>query len=264
MTGPSWLADGFAGLMLLTAVYCAGRLAAARIQRRPTERDVDLVHALMGVAMAGLLTPWIGLRPAGLWTGLWAVVFAAATGWFAWRAGLAWWLARRPVPSAGHRLPHLIMSGAMVYILLAGHAAVSAPGAATGGTGARFPLLAIILAQFMAGYVLWATDRLAVLVPVRNWRALVRPAAVPADPAALAVSAVPAAHAGAPAIPGPAAAAGEAVPDAAAAGAAVRDAAAAGAAVPDATPRPPLSPRLAACCTIATGLAMGYMLVLAR
>ena len=100
MTGPSWLAGGFAALMLLTAGYCAGRLVAARVQRRPAERDVDLVHALMGVAMAGLLVPRAGLRPAGPWTALWAVVFAAAAGWFAWRAGLAWWLARRPGPPA--------------------------------------------------------------------------------------------------------------------------------------------------------------------
>ncbi len=105
MTGPSWLADGFAGLMLLTAGYCAGRLVAARVQRRPAERDVDLVHVLMGVAMAGMLVPRIGLRPAGLRTGIWAVVFAAAAGWFAWRAGLAWWLARRPGPPAATTCP---------------------------------------------------------------------------------------------------------------------------------------------------------------
>jgi len=207
MTGPSWLAGGFAGLMLATAGYCAGRLVAARVQRRPAERDVDLVHMLMGVALAGMLVPRIGLRPAGLWTALWAAVFAAAAGWFAWRAGLAWWLARRPAPPAGHYLPHLIMSGAMIYVLLAaGHgAAGSAPGAAMGGTGARFPVLAIAAAQFMAGYVLWAAGRLPALAPVRDWQ-----------------SAAPA----------------------------------------SAVPRPPLSPRLAACCTIAMGLALAYLLVM--
>jgi hypothetical protein len=263
MTGPSWLADGLAGLMLLTAVYCVGRLVAARVQRRAAERDVDLVHVLMGVALAGMLVPRIGLRPAGLWTGLWAVAFAAAAGWFAWRAGLAWWLARRPVPPGGHHLPHLIMSGAMVYILLtAGHAAVSAPGAAVGGTGARFPLLAIILAQFMAGYVLWAADRLPALAPLRNWRsaappAAAPPAAIPGNLAALALSAVPAVPAGA-----------RAVQDAAAvtAGAgSAPDGPGAPPDVPDAAHRPPLSPRLAACCNIAMGLAMGYLLlVMAR
>jgi hypothetical protein len=165
------------------------------------------VHVLMGVAMAGLLVPRAGLRPAGLWTAPWAVVFAAAAGWFAWRAGLAWWLARRPVPPSGHHLPHLIMSGAMVYVLLAaGHGAGSAPGAAMGGTGGRFPLLAITAAQFMAGYVLWAAGRLPALAPVRNWRS---------------------------------------------------------AAPPSAVPRPPLSPRLAACCTMAMGLALAYLLVMA-
>ena len=57
MAGPAWLADSFAALMLLTALYCAARLVLARTRRRPTERDVDLVHVLMGVAMAGLLAP---------------------------------------------------------------------------------------------------------------------------------------------------------------------------------------------------------------
>ena len=136
MTGPSWLADGFAGLMLLTAVYCAGRLAAARIQRRPTERDVDLVHALMGVAMAGLLTPRHGspacaqpgfpCGPATVGRGVRrGHRLVRVAGW----TGLRGWPAV-PVPSARHRLPHLIMSGAMVNILPPWPATwpVSAPG----------------------------------------------------------------------------------------------------------------------------------------
>ena len=276
MTGPSWLADSFAGLMLLTAVYCAGRLVAARVQRRPAERDVDLVHVLMGLALAGLLVPRLGLRPAGLWTGLWAVAFAAAAGWFAWRAGLAWWLARRPVPPAGHHLPQLIMSGATVYMLLAaGPAAVSAPGAAVGGTGARFPLLAITLAQFMAGYVLWTADRLPALAPLRNWRSAARPTAVPGDPAAPAASAVSAIPAPARADQDAAGLTAGAAPDVAGAAPNVpggasdvpggaSDVPGGASDVPGAARRLPLSPRLAACCNIAMGLALGYLLVMAR
>ncbi len=55
MTGPFWLAGILAALMLATAAYCATRLIIARAHRRPDERDVDLVHTVMGVAMAGML-----------------------------------------------------------------------------------------------------------------------------------------------------------------------------------------------------------------
>ena len=56
------------------------------------------------------------------------------------------------------------MCGAMVYMLLAAGAVTSAthPGMAMGGPAAtgRFPLLALILAVFMVGYVMWQADRL--------------------------------------------------------------------------------------------------------
>ncbi len=57
MTGQSWLADTFAGIMIITAIYCASRLVISRRQHRPTDHQVDGVHVLMGVAMAGMLVP---------------------------------------------------------------------------------------------------------------------------------------------------------------------------------------------------------------
>ena len=74
------------------------------------------------------------------------------------------------------------MAGAMVYMLVAvsrpalaggtdgGPAGTLGMGSAAAG-GIRFPLLAILLAQFMAAYVMWAADRLPALAPVRAWRA---------------------------------------------------------------------------------------------
>ena len=82
MTGPSWLAGILAAVMIATAGYCASRLIIARAQRRRDERDVDLVHTVMGVAMAGMLVSWLNPLPDGVW----AVMFGAATGWFGWRA----------------------------------------------------------------------------------------------------------------------------------------------------------------------------------
>ncbi len=211
LTGPAWLAGSFAAIMIVTAGYCAARLVIARARQQPTERDVDLVHTAMGVAMAGMLVTRLNLLPDGVWAGL----FVLATGWFAMQAGQAWLgLAELAVaqPGAGHpgsrpgggarlgvrhgmhHVPHLVMCVAMVYMLMVAvlvPAGTAGGGMAMGGpaAAARFPVIALVLAVFMAGYVMWQADRL------------------------------------------PALAGG------------------------------PLSPRLAACCQIAMGVTMGYMLV---
>jgi hypothetical protein len=103
--GPSWLAAGFAALMLLIAACGAGRVTIGRLCRRATEPD-----------------------------------------------------AGAPVECA-----------AMIYMLLpAGHG----PGAAMPGMGgpgsAGNPAIALVLALFMLGYVLWTTDHLPVLSRARS------------------------------------------------------------------------------------------------
>jgi hypothetical protein len=267
MASPAWLADLFAGVMLLTAGYCASRLILARTEQRPTERDIDLVHVLMGLAMAGMLVP--RLTPLGgrsLWdatwgAGGWAIVFGAFAVWFGWRISRFYRAAGRLTPASAHHLPHLVMSGAMVYMLVAvtrpamGGGTAGAVGMGAGAaSGIRFPLLAIILAQFMAGYVMWAADRLPALAPVRAWR----PGLVPVPAATPAPSPVvqPAAAAG----PSPA------LPPAITSSADLQPAypqPAEPSPLPAQRPdHPPLSPRLAACCNIAMGIVMGYMLVI--
>src|ERR1700758_3185553 len=67
VAGPSWLSDTFAAVMLLIAVYCAARLAVAAAWRRETELDTDVVHLLMGVAMAGTLAPALSFAPSAVW-----------------------------------------------------------------------------------------------------------------------------------------------------------------------------------------------------
>jgi hypothetical protein len=119
------------------------------------------------------------------------------------------------------------MCGAMVYMLLAVRAAGPGPGPAMAGPAAagRFPLLALVFALFMVGYVMWQADRL--------------PAVARAARAAPALE--PVTRSGA----GPATAPDVAGPDRAA------------------QPGPrALSPGLAACCQIAMGVTMGYMLIL--
>ena len=257
MTGPSWLAGILAVIMIATAGYCAARLIIARAHRRRNEHDVDLLHTVMGVAMAGMLVSWLNPLPDGVW----AVMFGAGTGWFGWRA----WRARRDrlgrteardrdrdQSSHRHHVPHLVMCGAMVYMLLAAGAVASAthPGMTMGGPPAagRFPLLALVLAVFMVGYVMWQADRL----PSPARASTLRPA--PAQTLAL----VPLAAGG-----GPATEAHE--PADSPARQRRRDMVARRLVSRDSMApltRQMLSPRLAACCQIAMAVTMGYMLIL--
>jgi hypothetical protein len=165
MAGPFWLGGVLAAAMILIAVYCAGRLVASRLWRRPTAVDSDGLHLVMGVAMAGMLVPQLGLLPGSVWEG----VFGAAAAWFALQAtrvGLGraagGWRCHYPVP-------HLVECGAMIYMLLAERGArAGAPGTgmpmpgmtASSGPAGSFPACALVLALFMLGYVVWATDRL--------------------------------------------------------------------------------------------------------
>src|SRR5580698_3216778 len=75
------LSDVLAALMLAVAVYCLGRLFVSLTSRRTTQRDADAVHAVMGVSMAGMLTPSLAAVPNPLWV----LVFGASILWFGWR-----------------------------------------------------------------------------------------------------------------------------------------------------------------------------------
>ena len=233
MTGPSWLAAAVAALMLLIAASCAVRLVISRSRGRATETDADGLHVVMGVAMAGMLEPRLGLLPGIAWQAM----FAAAAAWFGWQAIRA----RRRRPGGwrcAHPAPHAVECAAMIYMLLparsAGHAAaMTMPGMSGPAAAGSNPAVALVLALFMLGYILWATDQLAALSPLRqatagHWRG--------------AASQAPAPHQQAPACeppaPSPAAADGRRAASAA------------------------LAPRLAACSKIAMGAAMGYMLIM--
>jgi hypothetical protein len=166
MTGPSWLAGVLAAAMIVIAVYCSSRLVASRRWRRTTEVDADGIHVVMGVAMAGMLVPQLSPLPSRVWE----VVFGIAAAWFAWQAAQA----GRKIPASGmrcpHPVPHLVECAAMLYMLMAAPGlrpgahemlmpAMSGPASAN----RSLPALAIVLALYMVGYVLWTTDRLASL-----------------------------------------------------------------------------------------------------
>jgi hypothetical protein len=232
VTSPGWLDGVFAALMMLVAVGCAGRLAIGQLRGLATELDADGLHVLMGVAMAGMFEPQLNPLPAIVWR----AVFVAAAAWFAWQAIGGRARARRPrrASRCAHPVPHAVECAAMVYMLLAaGHTrgmtmpAMAGPGSAAFGN----PALALILALFMLGYIVWTTDRLASLS--RAGAARRRSADQGRQPAAAALPAT-----GIQRLPVP----GTAADDGPAGG-------------------PSLAPRIAASYKIAMSIAMGYMLV---
>jgi Domain of unknown function (DUF5134) len=235
VTGPAWLAGVLAALMILIAAGCAGRLAISHLRRRDTELDADGLHVLMGVAMAGMLEPRLGPLPGTAWQ----AVFAAAAAWFAWQAIRG---RRRPAGlRCAHPAPHAVECAAMVYMLVpagslpSGHGSgMAMPGMSGPAATAANPALALVLALFMLGYMVWTTDRLASLSRAR----------------AAATARGAAGGRQSPASPAPAAAKTAGTPS---------PAATAHAGLAGSTA---LAPRLAACHKIAMSLAMGYMLVM--
>jgi Domain of unknown function (DUF5134) len=192
--GPGWLSGIFAALMLTVAAYCTGRLLAARWWHRPTELDTDGAHVVMGVAMAGMLVPGLHTLPAGAWEG----VFAVGALWF----GGQTLRARRGATPAPwrclHAAPHLVECAAMLYMFLllppsaavrslsagmAGMGGISGMGGMSGmsasANGSRFSFLALLMALFLVGYVVWLGDRLTVRTPSLALASAGRPDAGP-------------------------------------------------------------------------------------
>jgi len=243
VAGPSWLAGTLAVVMIAIAFYCASRLVVARLSQRKTEVDADAMHVVMGAAMAGMLVPRLSPLPGRAWE----VVFAVAAAWFGWQAIHA----RSGEAASGwqcpYPLPHLVECAAMLYMLLATPgsraggpgAGMPMPGlAGSPGTAGSYPALAAVLALFMLGYLIWATDQLTSLARART----TRPAPSPArDPARLGATSPAMATARPQDRPGASGAAGGWRRHPAG--------------------KPMLAPGLAACYKIAMGVTMGYMLI---
>jgi Domain of unknown function (DUF5134) len=161
MGGPAWLTGIFAAAGLAVAVYCAGRLIAARRWRRLTELDTDGAHVVMGVAMAGMLVSGLRTLPSATWE----VVFAAGAAWFGYRMLRARRGARSSPWRSSHPLPHLVECAAMVFMFLILPATVTAASSGTStsmtmtATESRFSFLTLPLALFLFGYVVWIGDR---------------------------------------------------------------------------------------------------------
>jgi len=243
MSGPSWLADVFAAIMLAVAVASFGRLVLARRWSRPTHVDIDLFHLVMGVAMAGMFVSDLNGIPEGLWE----VVFSLGAAWFIWRCydfvtrhGLSGH-DEDHVHHVSHFFTHVVMALAMLDMYFAMPAPTMGGGMSMGGmamggasgTTADFLFLPMLFFFALCGSAIWELndlDRLRRLGVVRPVSAV--------EPALVGVGAE-----GATAIP-----------------AAV--VAAEGGAAASPTKGRWLAPRVEAAAHIAMCVAMGYMLVL--
>ena len=149
--GPAWPRDIFAVVMLMVAAYCAVRPVLASRRRRTTDLETDGAHVVTGIAMAGMLTAGLRVLPAAAW----GVIFACGAAWFAWRTVQV----GRGAPSGTwrcpHPVPHLVESAAMLYMLATGMGSMAAS-----ATASRFSVLALGMAVFMFGYVVWVGNQL--------------------------------------------------------------------------------------------------------
>jgi hypothetical protein len=165
MAGPKWLSDSAAVLMVVTSVYCAGRLVVSRGRDGARQRDVDALHVVMGVVMAGMLVGWLSFG----WNGLWKDLFGLSAAWFGWRSLSALIRSRTDRGSIFHHVGHVVTSGAMCAMFVAAPAAnagastmsasagmAGMAGMVTGSGGARWwPAVAVLLAIIQFGFANW-------------------------------------------------------------------------------------------------------------
>jgi hypothetical protein len=166
---PSWLLTALAVIMLTVAAVTATRMLAhpliPELPWRPRQGAtvVDLANVLMGIAMAGMFTPYLRTLPNAAWE----VVFGLLTAWFAYRA----WADTRSVRgiAADRCTIHVVHSAAMLYAFLALGATAAGGGmSGMGGAGGSaamptlsHPTLAGAFALLLVGYSVWDLNQLS-------------------------------------------------------------------------------------------------------
>lgn len=164
MARPLWVAYFFAAVMVAISLYCIGRLALARRLDRRNHYDVNVAHALMGLAMVGMLVPRWNIVPDAMWE----VVFVAMACYFAFvsiRFARAHGVAGTEGGHAhhiSHYLIHLVMACAMLYMYSLGMPIaepVGALGAMSGGAGDS--VLTLLVVMVLIGSAVWQLDSIS-------------------------------------------------------------------------------------------------------
>jgi len=165
---PSWIFDLLAAFMLVVAAVSAARLVAAQPWRHGSVIiDTDIAHLLMAIAMAGVLTPGLSTLPNAAWE----VIFGVMIVWFAFRVVRDARSSGVRALAGGHCAPHLVHSGAMLYMFLGTTSAAGAmagmagmPGMSAGSSSMLMlsdPTLAFVFALVLIGYSIWDLDQLS-------------------------------------------------------------------------------------------------------
>jgi hypothetical protein len=174
--GPAWLAAIFGVILLWAAAYSIGRIVYARRTRKQTDYEVDASNSLMGISMAGMLIPGLGIVTPGPSTMFWIVLWILVAVWFA-ASVIRRAVRNSPGRVRRHHVPHIVFSAAMVYMLAVGanpNGSGSGAGAASGGTQPTagmsaavgvvpFVTLDLLFLLFMVGYSVLTVDRLPAL-----------------------------------------------------------------------------------------------------
>ncbi len=137
MATPSWLYYFFALLMLAVAAYCLGSLVASFFTRKGSGRDVDVAHAVMGVAMAGMFVSAWSFGPNVMWE----LIFATLVVRFAVRSIES---VRQVGPHIPHEAIHAAKSLAMLLMYWFPMTTISMRSGARLDPGAGF-VLAVLL-----------------------------------------------------------------------------------------------------------------------
>jgi len=161
---PAWIFDLLAALMLAVAAVSAVRLVVARPWRPGSVIiDTDVAHLLMAIAMAGVLASSLSTAP----TVAWEAIFGLMIAWYAYRVVLDARANGVRALAGGHCAPHLVHSGAMLYMFLAmtSSAGAMAGMAMSAGSSSMLmlsdPTLAFVFALILIGYSVWDLDRLS-------------------------------------------------------------------------------------------------------
>jgi hypothetical protein len=168
---PTWIFDLLAAFMLVVAAVSAARLVVARPWRRGSVIiDTDIAHLLMAIAMAGVLTSGLSTLPNAAWE----VIFGLMIAWFAFRVARDARANGVRALAGGHCAPHLVHSGAMLYMFLGMTSAAGAmagmagmagmPGMSAGSSSMLMlsdPTLAFVFAAVLIGYSVWDLDQLS-------------------------------------------------------------------------------------------------------
>jgi hypothetical protein len=168
MIGPTWLAAIFGVIMIVAAIASLVRMVVALRTRTATDYEIDAHNVLMGIAMAGMLIPGLFIVTVGPSITVWLVVWILITIWFG--ISVIRDASRRTAGHrfTGHHLPHLVMSGAMIYMFAVmgsgatgtGSSVTGMPGMSASGGLVPFPTLDYALVIFMIGYAVLVIDRL--------------------------------------------------------------------------------------------------------